>query len=99
MKKILLIVYSAFLLIILANFFYYKTLYKTQTKYIVELLDQQVQIVGLSVDSTNNQLMSDLTKICNSDELVGFFTSSDNGYSAKESMKKLFSKYQDLLQV
>ena len=55
MRKILILVYSAFL-IMLSNYFYYKNLYNKQISYIVELLDRQVQIVGLSVDATNIKL-------------------------------------------
>ncbi len=54
MRRILILVYSAFLIILLANYFYYKNLYNKQINYIVKLLDRQVQTVGLSVDSTNN---------------------------------------------
>jgi signal transduction histidine kinase/CheY-like chemotaxis protein len=97
MRRILIIVYSAFLLIMLANFFYYKNLYKKQTDYIVELLDKQVQIVGLSVDSTNVGLQSALNQISYSEDLARFFTDPENSFSAKERMKLLFSKYQDFV--
>ena len=63
MKRILLIVYSAFVLILLANYFYYNNLYNNQIKYIKELLGKQVGIVGHSVDATNNGFISDLNKI------------------------------------
>jgi len=52
MKRILILVYSAFLLIIIGNYIFYKSLYSRQIKYIVELLDRQVQIVGLTVQIT-----------------------------------------------
>ena len=41
----------------LANYFYYKNLYNKQISYIIELLDRQVQIVGLSVDTYNIMLL------------------------------------------
>ncbi len=63
MRKILLLVYSAFLMIMLLNYFYYKNLYNKQISYITELLDRQVQIVGLSVDNINNTFSSDLNQI------------------------------------
>ncbi len=93
MRKILIIVYSAFLMIMLMNYFYYKNLYNKQISYIIELLDRQVQIVGLSVDATNNGFSSDLNKINFSEELAMFFTNPDNQYKAKEGMKLFFSKY------
>jgi signal transduction histidine kinase/CheY-like chemotaxis protein len=97
MRRILVIVYSAFLIITLANFFYYKSLYSKQINYIIELLDRQVQIVGLSVDNTNFGFSSDLEEIPYSEDLEGFFTNPDKQYRAKERMKLFFSKYQDFI--
>jgi signal transduction histidine kinase/CheY-like chemotaxis protein len=97
MKKLLILVYSAFLLIMLANFFYYKNLYNRQIKYISALLDRQVQIAGLSVDNTNLNFISDLNKISFSDDLAMFFIDPDKQYRAKENMKLFFSKYQDFV--
>jgi len=94
MKRILIIVYSAFLLVMVANYFYYKNLYNKQINYIVELLDRQVQIVGLSVDNTNNTFTSDLNQITFSADLALFFTNPQIQYRVKESMKLFFTKYQ-----
>ena len=97
MRRILIIVYSAFLMIMLVNYFYYKNLYNNQINYIIELLDRQVQIVGLSVDSTNNGFLK-RSKPDNFDEdLDTFFTNPENQYRAKEKMKLFFSKYQDFV--
>ena len=95
MKKVLILVYLAFLVIIITNFIYYKNLYNRQINYIVELLDRQVQIVGLTVDSTNNDFLSDLNKISFDEDLELFFNNTDNQYRAMERMKLFFSKYQD----
>ncbi len=81
----------------LANYFYYKNLYNKQINYIIELLDRQVQIVGLSVDKTNNDFISDLNQINFSEDLALFFTSKDNLYRSTERMKLFFSKYQDFV--
>jgi hypothetical protein len=97
MKKLLIFVYSAFVVIMLANFFYYRNLYNKQINYITTLLDRQVQIAGLSVDNTNNYFLSDLNKISFSDDLALFFTDNEKQYRAKENMKLFFSKYQDLV--
>ena len=97
MRRILLIVYTAFFLIMLTNYFYYKSLYNKQISYIVELLARQVQIVGLSVDKTNNGFSSDLNKISFSKDLSLFFSDSENHFNAKESMKLFFSQYQDFV--
>lgn len=97
MKRILILVYSAFLLIMIANYFYYKSLYNKQINYIVELLDRQVQIVGHSVDSTNNGFISDLNRICYAENLSSFFTDPLNQSSAKEAMKTFFSKYNEFV--
>ena len=97
MKKIIIIVYTAFLIIILANYFYYKNLYSNQINYIAELLDRQVQIVGFSVDSTNNSFNSDLNMINFSGDLALFFTNPENQAIARENMKKFFTKYNEFV--
>jgi Signal transduction histidine kinase len=97
MRRILILVYSAFLIIMLANYIYYKSLYNKQISYIIELLDRQVQIVGISVDSTNNGFVSDFNEISFSGDLSLFFTNPKNQNNAKEKMKTFFSKYNDFV--
>jgi signal transduction histidine kinase/CheY-like chemotaxis protein len=97
MRRILILVYSAFLIILLTNYFYYKNLYNKQIDYIVKLLDRQVQTVGLLVDSTNYWFSSDLNQIGFKEDLSLFFTNPDNQLMAKERMKLFFSKYNDIV--
>ena len=99
MRRVIILVYSAFILIMLINYFYYKNLYQKQISYIVELLDRQDQIVGLEVDSTNNNFVSDLTQINFSQDLTRFFDKSneDVKYRAIEELKLFFSKYKDFV--
>jgi len=97
MRKIIIIVYTAFLIIILANYFYYKNLYSNQINYIAELLDRQVQIVGFSVDSTNNSFNSDLNMIGFPGDLALFFTNPEKQTIARERMKKFFTKYNEFV--
>jgi PAS domain S-box-containing protein len=99
MRRILIIVYSALLVILLGNYLYYKNLYNKQIKYITDLLDRQVQLVGNSVDNSNNGFASDLNKMCfdfNKD-LQQFFTNKDIQARAEERMKLFFTKYGDLI--
>jgi signal transduction histidine kinase/CheY-like chemotaxis protein len=93
MRRILIIVYSAVLAILLANYFYYNSLYNKQISYITELLNRQVQIVGLSVDNTNNSFLSDLNKISFDEDLLQFFANSENHFRASERIKLFFSQY------
>ena len=81
----------------IANYIYYKSLYKKQINYIIELLDRQVQIVGLSVDNTNNTFSSALNQIPFSADLALFFKDAQIQYRAKESMKLFFSRYQSFV--
>ena len=90
-------VYSAFLIIMLANYFYYKNLYNNQINYIAELLDRQVQIVGFSVDSTNNGFISDLNMINFTGTWHFFLQIPKINTIAKENMKKFFSKYNEFV--
>jgi len=97
MRRILIIVYSAFIFILFVNFIYYRSLYDKQINYIVELLDRQVQIVGRDVDNTNYTFLSDLNQISFSEDLALFFIDPDYQYRAKERMKLFFSKYQNFI--
>ena len=99
MRKVIILAYSALLLIIIINFIYYKSLYQKQISYISELLDHQVQIVGLEVDSTNNTFASDLAQINFSQDLSKFFDKStpEIKYRITEQMKLFFSRYQDFV--
>lgn len=97
MKKLFIIVYSVFVIIMLTNFFYYRNLYDKQINYIIELLKRQVQIVGLAVDETNNWFLSDLNQINSDQVLTSFFTDEDRQRVAVEKMKLFFSKYQDFI--
>jgi signal transduction histidine kinase/CheY-like chemotaxis protein len=97
MKRILVLVYSAFLIILIANYIYYKSLYNKQINYIVELLNRQVQLVGLAVDSTNNGFVSDFNKINFSADINSFFTNHDDQVNVKEKMKTFFSKYHEFV--
>ncbi len=97
MRRILILVYIAFLIIMLTNYFYYKNLYNKQINYIVKLLDRQVQTVGLMVDSTNIWFSSDLNQISFKEDLNLFFTSPENQLKTKERMKLFFSKYDDFI--
>ena len=97
MRKLLIIVYSAFLMIMLLNFYYYKNLYSRQIHYITELLDRQVQIIGLSVDNTNYTFSSDLNKIMFEEDLNSFFSNPGDQYRTKERMKLFFTQYQNFV--
>jgi len=97
MKKILIMVYSAFVLIVLTNYIYYQNLYNKQINYIITLLNRQVQIVGLSVDNTNNNFLSDMNEIIFSEDLFRFFSNHDDQQRTIEKMKLFFSKYQNFV--
>jgi len=97
MKKVLIIVYSAFLIIMLANYFYYKNLYTKQISYINELLSRQVQIVGQSVDATNNGFESELNKIFFNEDPTQFFTNPVSQNRIKAKMQLFFSKNEELI--
>jgi signal transduction histidine kinase/CheY-like chemotaxis protein len=99
MRRVIILAYSAFVVIMIANFFYYNDLYKKQVNYITQLLDRQVQIVGIEVDSTNNSFVSDLTEIAFSQDLDRFFDkkSPEINYRIKEQLKLFLSKYRDFV--
>jgi hypothetical protein len=97
MRKILILVYSAFLIIVLANFIHYRNFYNRQIGYIVKLLDRQVQTVGIAVDSANYSFSSDLNRISFNEDLSRFFTNPETQFPSKERMKIFFSKYDKIV--
>jgi PAS domain S-box-containing protein len=97
MKKITIIVYSAFLLTMLINVIFYNSLYKNQIEYSNKLLDRQVMIAGSDIDNTSMYIVSDLTEIDFSDDITLFFTDKEVNERAKEKMKLYYSKYEDLI--
>jgi hypothetical protein len=97
MKKLLIIVYSAFLIILIVNIIYYRNLYDRQISYITTLLGRQAQIVGLSVDDINTGFPSDLNEIIFTEDLGGFFKDTEIQNRVKEKMKLLFSRYQNMV--
>jgi signal transduction histidine kinase/CheY-like chemotaxis protein len=97
MRKILIPVYSALLVILVVNYFYYKNLYNNQIAYIVNLLDKQAQTVGRTVDSVNTWFPSDLNQIVFKEDLSQFFTKPASQLPTVERMKLFFSKYKDLV--
>ena len=61
------------------------------------MLDRQVQIVGLSVDNTNNGFISDLHQIILSEDITQFFSDQEQQIQTVDKMKLFFSKYEDLI--
>ena len=97
MRKIFIIIISALVTILIANLIFFRSLYNKEIEYIVKLLDRQVQIVGLSVDSTNNNFASDLGQIFFSQDLAQFFSNPEIREQSSDRMKLFFSKYDDLV--
>ena len=101
MRRVIILVYSAVAAILLLNFFYYNSLYNKQINYIVTLLDRQVQIVGLVVDSANNNFGSDLTKASKeiSKDITQFFNGSKPEIKSKvmDPMTLFYSRYKDFI--
>jgi len=97
MKKILIIIYSAFVIIVLANIIYYKSLYNKQIEYITTLLDHQVQLTGITVDDVNNTFTSDLSEIGYMEDLGSFFSDQNYRQRVIEKIRFFYSKYQDFI--
>ena len=97
MKKITIIAYSAFLLIMLINLVFYNSLYKNQIEYSVKLLDRQARIVGSDIDNTSMYIVSDLTEINFSDDISLFFTDDQVNERAKGKIKLYYSRYEEII--
>jgi signal transduction histidine kinase/CheY-like chemotaxis protein len=96
-KKIPALTVTVIIVFIIGNFFYYNGLYKKQINYISNLLDRQVQIVGLSVDNTDNGFAGDLHQIGLSEDIAQFFNDQEQRTRTVDRMKLFFSKYEDLI--
>lgn len=97
MKKITIIAFSAFLVIILGNILFYRNLYRNQLEYASKLLDRQAMIAGSDIDNTSMYIVSDLTEIDFSDDITLFFSDAAVNERAKEKMKLYYSKYEDII--
>jgi PAS domain S-box-containing protein len=97
MKKITIVAYSAFLLIMLINVVFYYSLYKNQIEYSIKLLDRQVRIAGSDIDNTSMYIVSDLTEIDFSNDISLFFTDKQVNEQAKEKIKLYYSKYEEII--
>jgi len=97
MKKITIIAYSAFLLIMVVNILFYRSLYRNQLEYSVKMLDRQVRIVGTDIDNTSMYLISDLTEIDFSDDITLFFADKNVNERAREKMKLYYSRYENVI--
>jgi len=96
-RRILIIVIAAIMTILIANFFYYKSLYSKQINYRAKLLDRQVRNVGKSVDSLNHGFTDDLRQIIFSEDFASFFSDPQTRTKTVERMKLFFSKYDDFI--
>ncbi len=97
MKKISLVAYSAFLLLVLITSLFYVSLFRNQIEYSNKLLDRQVMIVGSDIDNTSMYIISDLNEIDFSDDIPQFFTNPALNERAREKMKLYYSKYEDII--
>jgi PAS domain S-box-containing protein len=101
LRRVLTIAYSAFIVIMLVNFLFYTSLYNRQIDYMKGLLNRQVQIVGIEVDSINNNFVSDLNQINFqlTQDMTQFFDKSKPEYKSRaiEQLKVFYSKYKDFV--
>lgn len=98
MKKILIIVISAFMIIVFANFFYYKSLYNKQNSSRISYLERQAGSAGRYTDSINNNFSSDIRQVILNDDISCFF-SGDPACRIRtiDRMKLFFTRYEDLV--
>lgn len=97
MKKIPLVAWSSFFLIMLVTVIFYLSLYRNQIEYSNKLLDRQVMIAGSDIDNTSMYIVSDLAELDFSDDFSGFFTDELTNERVTERMKLYYSKYEDIV--
>ncbi|MBE0678932.1 MAG: PAS domain-containing protein, partial [Bacteroidales bacterium] len=97
MKKISLVAYSAFLILLVITALFYVSLFRNQIEYSNKILDRQVMIVGSDIDNTSMYIISDLNEIDFSDDIPQFFTDPSVNERAREKMKLYYSRYEDII--
>ncbi len=97
MKKISIIAFSAFFLLMLITAIFYVSLYRNQIEYSNKILDRQVMIVGSDIDNTSMYILSDLNEIDFSDDIPQFFADQAVNEQAREKMKLYYSRYEDIV--
>lgn len=97
MKKISIIAFSAFFLLMLITVIFYVSLYRNQIEYSNKILDRQVMIVGSDIDNTSMYILSDLNEIDFSDDIAQFFADQAVNEQAREKMKLYYSRYEDIV--
>jgi signal transduction histidine kinase/CheY-like chemotaxis protein len=96
-KRISLIAFVSFFLIMLVTAIFYLSLYRNQIEYSNKILDRQVMIAGSDIDNTSMYIVSDLTEIDFSNDISGFFTDPLVNERVRERMKLYYSKYEDII--
>lgn len=97
MKKHTFFAYLIFVLILIINIVYYKGLYQKQTDYVVNLLSQQVQLMGSEVGETNLFFESDINKVFFGEEMEYFFSDLQMKERVIEKLKFFYSKYENFV--
>ncbi len=97
MKKISLVAYSVFLILVLITSLFYVSLFRNQIEYSNKILDRQVMIVGSDIDNTSMYIISDLNEIDFSDDIPQFFSDPSVNERAREKMKLYYSRYEDII--
>lgn len=97
MKKMTIIAYCAFILIMVLDILFFRSLYFKQVEYSNKLLDRQVRIVGSDVDNMNMFIISDLTEIDFAEDISGFFSDTEIAERTREKIKLYYSKYEDII--
>lgn len=102
MKRITLLTYLLFVIILGINGIYYYNLYQKQIEYVTNLLGQQIAIIGAEVNSTNYKFESDLGKILFKEEdyMGDFFDNSKPEVYERisDKLKLYYSKYENFVE-
>jgi len=96
-KRIPVIIIAALAIIISTSLFCFKGIHSNQINYITHILDNQVKSAGMSVDRTDEGIISDIDRMLHSENVQQFI--SDDGQRARtiDRMKLFFSKYENFI--
>ena len=97
MKRLTFFSYALFVVILAINGIYYNNLYQRQINYVIELLSQQVALIGSEVGNTNFTFDSDINELFFGEKMEVFFSDMEIKERVTEKLKFFYSKYENFV--
>jgi len=97
MKRLTFLSYSLFVVILAVNGIYYTNLYQRQINYVIQLLNQQVALIGSEIGSSNFTFDSDINELFFGERMEDFFSDGVVKERVTEKLKFFHGKYENFV--